>query len=377
MSENILTRKQLYDLVWSKPVTHIAKEYGFSDNGIRKICKKNNIPLPKNGYWSKIKFNKKVTKTKLPKQDDNPQITLEKSISVVSGGNHINSQMALRKKELKEIEDLTFTVPDRISKPHKYVTATKEYHKQLKIIRKRGGWSSDVDSSDALNINVSESLVPRALRIFDTLLKVFDKRGYKISSNKKTEVTINGQSYSIRITEKSKRVKREDNRSWDSYVFVPTGRLCLKIDDYSPIKEWADSKTKQLEERVLDILSWLEIRAKKDEEQAIQRALWRKKIEEEREREKQLQALKDNELNRFQQLFDTASRWHKSQYLRNYINEFEKYALDSKTLDPDKQEWIKWAKEKADWYDPFIEKEVDLLKDVDRDTLKSKKKNYW
>jgi hypothetical protein len=377
MKNKSLNRKQLYDLVWNKPLTHIAKEYDFSDNGIRKICKKHNIPLPKAGYWSKIKFNKKVTKTKLPKQDDNPQITLEKSNSVVSGGNHINSQMALRKKELKEIEELTFTVPDRLSKPHKYVTATKEYHKQLKIVQKRGGWSSDVDSSDALNIDVSESLLPRALRIFDTLLKVFDKRGYKLSSNNKTEVTIKEQTYSIRITEKSKRVKREDDSSWDSYDFIPSGRLCLKIDKYSPIKEWTDTKTKQLEERVLDILSWLEIRAKKDQEQAIQSALWLKKREAEREKEKQLQALRDDEFNRFQQLFDTASRWHKSQYIRNYINEFEKYALDSKTLDSDKQEWIKWAKEKADWYDPFVEKEVELLNNIDRDTLKPKKRNYW
>ena len=54
------TRKELYDLVWNKPLTHIAKDYNFSDNGIRKICKKHNIPLPKNGHWSKLKFNKKV-----------------------------------------------------------------------------------------------------------------------------------------------------------------------------------------------------------------------------------------------------------------------------------------------------------------------------
>lgn len=80
MSKNTVNRKQLYDLVWSKPVTHIAKEYGFSDNGIRKICKKHNIPLPKAGYWSKLKHNKKVVKEKLPKQSDNPEIKLEKKI---------------------------------------------------------------------------------------------------------------------------------------------------------------------------------------------------------------------------------------------------------------------------------------------------------
>jgi hypothetical protein len=41
MIEKTITREELYNLVWSKPVTHIAKIYGYSDSGIRKICKKN------------------------------------------------------------------------------------------------------------------------------------------------------------------------------------------------------------------------------------------------------------------------------------------------------------------------------------------------
>lgn len=100
MSNTTFTRQELYDLVWSKPVTHIAKEYGFSDNGIRKICKKYNIPLPKTGYWSKLKFNKKVIKTKLPKQDDNPQISLKKSNPQLYTGDNPLSKLALAISEL-------------------------------------------------------------------------------------------------------------------------------------------------------------------------------------------------------------------------------------------------------------------------------------
>ena len=47
----ILDRTQLYEQVWSKPMIKLAAEYGLSDNGVRKICKKLNIPLPKSGYW--------------------------------------------------------------------------------------------------------------------------------------------------------------------------------------------------------------------------------------------------------------------------------------------------------------------------------------
>ena len=46
-------------------------------------------------------------------------------------------------------------------------------------------------------------------------------------------------------------------------------------------------------------------------------------------------------------------------------------------LHSEKKEWINWAKEKADWYDPFVEKDLELLKNIDRDTLKPIKKSFF
>jgi len=37
-------RKELYEKVWSTPMTNLSKEYGLSDVGLAKICKKYNIP---------------------------------------------------------------------------------------------------------------------------------------------------------------------------------------------------------------------------------------------------------------------------------------------------------------------------------------------
>lgn len=60
-----ITRKQLYDLVWSTPISKLAEKYALSGEGIRALCNKHEIPIPKNGYWSKIKFNKPVERVKL------------------------------------------------------------------------------------------------------------------------------------------------------------------------------------------------------------------------------------------------------------------------------------------------------------------------
>lgn len=69
-NQESFTREQLYDIVWSKPIKSIAATYKIPEYSLSKICKDNNIPLPMLGYWSKVKFNKSVIKTTLPKVDN-------------------------------------------------------------------------------------------------------------------------------------------------------------------------------------------------------------------------------------------------------------------------------------------------------------------
>jgi hypothetical protein len=49
-----LTRRELFDLVWSKPVTKVAAGLGISDVAVKKICDKHRIPVPGRGYWAKV-----------------------------------------------------------------------------------------------------------------------------------------------------------------------------------------------------------------------------------------------------------------------------------------------------------------------------------
>src|SRR5208337_2792418 len=41
-----LSREELYERVWSEPMRTIAPEFGLSDVGLAKICKKHRIPRP-------------------------------------------------------------------------------------------------------------------------------------------------------------------------------------------------------------------------------------------------------------------------------------------------------------------------------------------
>ena len=61
------TREEFYELVWSKPMTTLAKEFGLSDVALHKVCRKHEIPNPPLGWWAKKAAGKTVRITQLPK----------------------------------------------------------------------------------------------------------------------------------------------------------------------------------------------------------------------------------------------------------------------------------------------------------------------
>ncbi len=66
MEKNSITRQELYDLIWSVPISRLAKNYDIVDYQLRKICNDFKILVPQNGYWQKLKYNKPVSKIALP-----------------------------------------------------------------------------------------------------------------------------------------------------------------------------------------------------------------------------------------------------------------------------------------------------------------------
>ena len=139
MEQVTLTRKELYDLVWAQPLSRLAKKYKISDNGLRKICKRMNIPIPAMGHWQKIQYGKKVIITKLPvKYEGKHEITLgEKG----EGDINVDSPIAQQRRLTQIIEnsmDLQLKVPDRLSsRPDKLIRSTINYYDAVRKYYKR------------------------------------------------------------------------------------------------------------------------------------------------------------------------------------------------------------------------------------------------
>ena len=66
MPEQELTRRAIYDLVWSRPMTKVAEDLGISDVALKKICDKHRVPTPPRGYWAKRAAGKPTKQIQLP-----------------------------------------------------------------------------------------------------------------------------------------------------------------------------------------------------------------------------------------------------------------------------------------------------------------------
>ena len=51
-----ITKEALAILLWEKPTTHIAIEWGVSDKAVSRWAKKFNLSKPPRGYWTKMMF---------------------------------------------------------------------------------------------------------------------------------------------------------------------------------------------------------------------------------------------------------------------------------------------------------------------------------
>ncbi len=74
----VLTRQDLYDRVWTTAMRTVAPELGVSDVGLKKICKRLDIPTPRRGNRL---FIKKTLRKKLPFDQFTKAISQSKRLS--------------------------------------------------------------------------------------------------------------------------------------------------------------------------------------------------------------------------------------------------------------------------------------------------------
>lgn len=387
-----LTRKELYDLVWSEPMTTVCKRFGISDNGLRKHCKSMNIPTPPMGYWAKYQNQKKVEKIPLPREyNGNKQFVDLKEVDpndvVVDLDPPVNKQRDLENKLVSENPDY-YIVPDVLYAKDALIIDTKEKLRiesesvSNNIYLKNNPYKSQI--KETLNVYVSSKSVDRALSIFSSVIKVIKYRGHNIKINKdKTYLVVNEEEFRVNITERKKQNPNSNNPR-DNYNNVFCGELHFNIFYFYGYWEkntcYKDTAFTKLEDKIAAIIAFCEIKSEEIKENRLEEEKRRIKMEEEKRIREEFEAKRKAELKEFQTLFTMAERLHNTNILRNYIYTYEEYLQKNEINDEEILAKIEWAKDKADWLDPFVSKSDKYLDHYDKDKViqsDSLKQSSW
>ncbi len=333
---------------------------------IRKVCKKLEIPLPFMGYWSKLKYNKPVKKTPLPKNKNT-----DTPIKIIDNKRHIEEHLqTIYYSLIKTIENnttLPLTVPQKLTKPHPLIKAAKEDLKNKKASRLLYSniKSTIHTSTGTIYIDVSKESIPIALKFMDTLIKLLIKRGHQIIYVNGHKLVINGESFKFRFREILKRIKLKDpnsNYDWMHTELIPSGVLAFEFYKDYHSNEWRDSIKKPLEKKLSHILAKLEL-----ESERIKKELWHIEYQKKLKLEEERKAKVQNEINKFNQLKFNALKWQESVIIKEYIKAVENNTIKNKSLTDELKEWVKWAYKKAEWYDPILQTPDELFDSLNAD----------
>ncbi len=70
----MVSREELYELVWSKPMTKVAEQFGVSGSYMARVCAILNVPRPERGYWAKLAVGKAPPAEPLPEARPGDQL---------------------------------------------------------------------------------------------------------------------------------------------------------------------------------------------------------------------------------------------------------------------------------------------------------------
>jgi hypothetical protein len=98
------SRQELFEMVWSMPMTKLSKQFELSDVGLRKICVKHQIPPLLQGHWTRKQFGKEDPRPELPNGDSNPIIALNDDYKIQLNRERSDAKKANKKLALSPPE---------------------------------------------------------------------------------------------------------------------------------------------------------------------------------------------------------------------------------------------------------------------------------
>ncbi|MGS4887054.1 hypothetical protein [Roseibium sp. MB-4] len=374
-----ISRKALYDLVWSEPLKILAPKFDVSDVSLRKACQRAMVPTPDRGHWAKKAAGKRTVK--IPLAPRPPGMSHEVTI----GGNQYNYRYITPEEHRgplppsptfpEPIEQIRARIertigkvkaPKQISAWHPaikhYFNADEKRRTKLAESRFMASWYEPL---------FDNSIEQRRFRFLNSLFfavsKFHGKPTIRGTAAREIQLVFHKQAVSVKLDRPG--VACTDEYSLRKATKNQEKRLRFDLGfhgpEATPHKTWVDNADGKLESYLTEIAIEVVLYAETQyRAQALSHYDWRKKRKaqiEEEDRQRAIAAVKAEEerLERLKQeridsLLSDANAYRKAAEIRAYA-EAVSQAIESGETAVDQEsliEWRNWALNVADEIDP-------------------------
>jgi hypothetical protein len=371
-----LTRRQLYDLVWSTPMRLLAPAFACSDTWLKRMCRESGVPTPHRGYWAKLAAGKKPKRRDLLRGFDADEVVMEvrehRDPSESKPPEHPPAPLEPDVAALLAHIDST-PVPEDLSKIAKLPTLIAA-RRWLREDANRSGRYADGTIefgrvARAFQVRVSESGAERALGFLASLFAALDAHGLLASRTERDEhvsfASIFGTPLEFRIHERHRQRDYDPKRDpkperfygTPRFVWTPTGVLDVQLRTggrYVQAK-WSDGKHCKVDDRLREILRDAVIVAagerRSREARRVREIAEAAERQEAQRRERERQA----ETRRIDALMEQAWRWERAGIVRRFADACRRKASETpgSVVPPDVVNWLAWMDNVARSIDPL------------------------
>lgn len=318
-----VSRSALYARAWQTPLSRLAPELGLSDNGLRKLCLRHDIPVPARGHWARVAAGHAVKPAKLPRPEDNTEVVLPSSRETqrqAEGRKKASFaksalQDARANVEAREVEvrsTLSGCDPLVRNTARFFTKAAAKIERRKKEAAKRRPFGGPQLDAIPVFRNLNGRLAPTEpgclrivatlknidwiLRFHDALIRALAMHGCKVEARQWNnshiaEVLGSGERIGLSFAEEFEtRVRNDPQRPWDTKEYIAKDTYKLKLDrSLSSAKLWTGNQsrlTELLPTIARDIAAMLSVQAEarkvRDAEEAVRKAAAEKRAEESR-----------------------------------------------------------------------------------------------
>lgn len=230
-----ISRADLFDALWQQPMTKLSQQWGISRKEIVQLCDQYDVPRPPNGYWAQLNWGTAPERPALPTLDvadlielDSFRKQFEQPTSDAKPTTEAGTESPPKPKNSGKLE---ISVPDQLTKPHRFVKRLKS--NSVPTAKQPSNYGSSTYLNERVVkswVTVSKPQLQRALRIADTLLKHWESRGFEVSVHGCLKSSNDDDEVAFSITEAYKRVEKpKKDRYWREWDHVPTGNLAIEV----------------------------------------------------------------------------------------------------------------------------------------------------